>query len=190
MNMGVEAIRWTNDRLELLDQRLLPEQELYIECRISTDVAQAITQMVVRGAPAIGITAAYGVVLAGDKAFTQHQEDWKPSIKESLDELARSRPTAVNLFWALQRMNELIEALAHNENPMPKLLAEAEKIHREDIEANQRMGKFGTEVMMASSDSPFAVITHCNTGSLATGGFGTALGVIRFAWDSQIITHV
>ncbi|UZE94913.1 S-methyl-5-thioribose-1-phosphate isomerase [Alkalimarinus alittae] len=190
MSSGVEAIKWVDNQLELLDQRLLPGQALYITCKDSTEVADAITQMVVRGAPAIGVSAAYGVVLAADAAFSEHQQAWKANIAEAIETLANSRPTAVNLFWALDRMQRVIDTLEDSSPPHQSLLDEAKNIHSEDIAANKQMGKLGAELMAASSDTPFSVITHCNTGSLATGGFGTALGVIRHGWDAKIIKHV
>jgi len=190
MNSQVEAIKWEEDRLSLLDQRILPEQVLYLEYTNSGEVARAITDMVVRGAPAIGVTAAYGVVLAGRAAFEYENKQWKQHIAAAIAELAQSRPTAVNLFWAIDRMKVLIASLNDSENPTQALLEEAKTIHEEDIAANKIMGKFGFELMSSSSDQPFAVLTHCNTGSLATGGFGTALGVIRHAWNEKLVNHV
>jgi len=190
MSSGVVAIKWQNDHLGLLDQRLLPGQELFITCSTSSEVATAITEMVVRGAPAIGVSAAYGVVLAGRSAFNQYNDNWKEGIADALHELANSRPTAVNLFWALDRMKRLIDKLGDTQDPAAALLDEATNIHNEDIEANKLMGKLGAELMAESSDAPFSVITHCNTGSLATGGIGTAYGVIRHGWSHKIIKHV
>jgi methylthioribose-1-phosphate isomerase len=137
-------------------------------------VAQAITDMVVRGAPAIGISAAYAVVLAARNRYHQDSEQWKSAIETDLTALAASRPTAVNLFWALQRMKSVI-ALIKGE-PYERLLLEARAIHQEDVAANRRMGALGAELI---GELPGTVLTHCNTGSLATGGYGTALGVIR-----------
>ena len=190
MNSQVEAIKWEENRLSLLDQRVLPEQVLYLEYTNSSEVARAITDMVVRGAPAIGVTAAYGVVLAGRVAFENENKQWKQYIVDTIEELAQSRPTAVNLFWAIDRMKALIANLNEADNPTQALLDEAKAIHKEDIAANKTMGKLGFELMAASSDQPFSVLTHCNTGSLATGGFGTALGVIRHAWNEKLINHV
>ncbi len=190
MSSGIEAIKWETGHLDLLDQRLLPTQELYISCSTSSEVADAITQMVVRGAPAIGVSAAYGMVLACHSAFLQHEGSWKANIVDAINELANSRPTAVNLFWALDRMKRLINRLPDVQNPTASLLDEATNIHNEDIESNKLMGKLGAELMAELSDTPFSVITHCNTGSLATGGFGTALGVIRHGWAQETIKHV
>lgn len=190
MSSGVEAIKWLDNQLELLDQRLLPAEELFISCGTSSEVADAITQMVVRGAPAIGVSAAYGVVLAAGSAYEQFNQAWKQNITEAMNELANSRPTAVNLFWALDRMQRLIDSLEDSQSPVQALLIEAKNIHSEDIASNKLMGKLGAELMAESSAAPFSVITHCNTGSLATGGFGTALGVIRHGWNANIIKHV
>lgn len=190
MSSGVEAIKWEDDCLKLLDQRLLPNRELFISCTSSSEVAGAISDMVVRGAPAIGVSAAYAVVLACRTAFSGHGEHWKNFIGEPLSELANSRPTAVNLFWALDRMTRVIDALDEKKDPGEALLNEAATIHNEDVAANKRMGKLGAELMGEGANTPFSVMTHCNTGSLATGGFGTALGVIRHGWNHNIIKHV
>ncbi len=158
---GISAIEWRDGQLRLLDQRHLPARELWQEPDSAEEVSRAIRDMVVRGAPAIGIAAAYGLVLdaqAGrdlDGAYTS---------------LASSRPTAVNLHWALARMQGVEQSPA-------ALLVEAEAIHAEDLRQNRRMGDLGAALF----DTPVGVLTHCNTGALATGGYGTALGVIRSA---------
>jgi methylthioribose-1-phosphate isomerase len=156
--MSVEPIRWQGDRLELLDQRLLPGKTVYVTCRTAAEVARAIRDMVVRGAPAIGCAAAFGVVLDKGK-------------KEAFEILAKSRPTAVNLFWALERMKKAKD---------PR--AEAEAIFAEDLAANRAMGKLGAELIPEKA----RVMTHCNAGALATAGYGTALGVIRSAKHKKI----
>jgi methylthioribose-1-phosphate isomerase len=149
--MAVEPIRWKGDSLELLDQRLLPEKLTYVKCRSAAEVAAAIRDMVVRGAPAIGCAAAFGVVL--DRGS-----------EESFQILAASRPTAVNLFWALERMKKAKD-----------LKAEAEAIFAEDLAGNRAMGKLGAELIPRDA----RIMTYCNTGALATAGHGTALGVVR-----------
>jgi methylthioribose-1-phosphate isomerase len=155
---AVQPIRWKGDRLELLDQRLLPDQKKYVACRTAADVAKAIRDMVVRGAPAIGCAAAFGVVLGkGSKA--------------AYDALAKSRPTAVNLFWALDRMKRARD-----------LEAEAKAIYQEDLAANQALGKLGAELIPERA----RVMTHCNTGALATAGHGTALGIIRSSKNKRV----
>ena len=154
----VQPIRWRGDRLELLDQRLLPDQAVYVTCRSAADVAAAIRDMAVRGAPAIGCAAAFGVVLGR-------------GAKEAYEILAKSRPTAVNLFWALERMKKAKD-----------LEAEARAIYEEDLAANRAIGRLGAELIRERS----RVMTHCNTGALATAGYGTALGVIRASKGKNI----
>src|SRR6185295_2328434 len=153
--MAIEPIRWKGDRLELLDQRLLPDQTVYVTCKSAADVAAAIRDMVVRGAPAIGCAAAFGVALGG---------------KDSFDVLAKSRPTAVNLFWALERMKGA-------KNPE----AEAKAIYDEDLAANHAMGRHGAALIPKG----VRVLTYCNTGALATSGHGTALGALRTAFEKD-----
>ncbi|MEN8167151.1 MAG: S-methyl-5-thioribose-1-phosphate isomerase [Pseudomonadota bacterium] len=180
------AIVWREDRFYLLDQRYLPEREEYLELTSAEATADAIREMVVRGAPAIGITAAYGTVLAARMAYAEHAAGWKGAMQAAVTSLRISRPTAVNLFWALERMRGLIERLPDAENPEPALLAEAERIHRQDIADNRHMGELGAALI----EGPTGVITHCNAGALATGGYGTALGVIRSAWAAGRIDRV
>ena len=176
--------RWTGDALALLDQRALPERVRWLECASAGAVAQAIREMVVRGAPAIGISAAYGVVLAAGRAWKEQPERWREAMEEDLAMLAAARPTAVNLGWALGRMRGA--AGRATGDPRKILLAEAQAIHEEDVDANRRMGAFGASLIEGRCD----VLTHCNTGSLATGGFGTALGVIRDAFRQGKISRV
>ena len=186
MHDTIRAVVWQDGKLQLLDQRILPQRYEYISYEDSAAVAQAITDMVVRGAPAIGVTAAYGVVLAARARYGSVGAGWQGAIKEDLLRLAASRPTAVNLFWAIDRMEQLIAGLPGGADPEPALLAEARAIHDEDIAANRRMGELGSALIEAGG----AVLTHCNTGSLATGGYGTALGVIRSAYADGRIDHV
>jgi methylthioribose-1-phosphate isomerase len=180
----IRAIQWRDDNLHLLDQRHLPQQENWLVLEDAPAVAQAIRDMVVRGAPAIGIAAAYGVVLAARIAWRSAGPDWLRVIDRDMDMLAAARPTAVNLHWALARMRSLFDKI--DGLPEPVLLAEANAIHAEDIAANHLMGKSGAG-FIGKCD---AVLTHCNTGSLATGGFGTALGVVRTAYGNGQIGHV
>lgn len=172
----VRALAWHGDRLEILDQRLLPHEERWIPCAGAGDVAAAIRDMAVRGAPAIGIAAAYGMALAARAGG---------DLQAAAAELGRTRPTAVNLGWALARMARVAAESAPAERA-PQLAAEAAAIHGEDIAANRRLGELGA----AALGDPGAVLTHCNTGALATGGFGTALGVIRAGWAQGRITEV
>jgi methylthioribose-1-phosphate isomerase len=179
------AIVWHDGHLYLLDQRILPGEEAFVELHSAAETADAIRQMVVRGAPAIGITAAYAVVLAARSCYREFPTLWKEKMADEMARLAASRPTAVNLFWALRRMQQLIDRLPPGD-PEPRLLDEAKAMHAADIAANKRMGEFGAALI----DTPTSVITHCNAGALATGGYGTALGVIRSAHAAGRITHV
>jgi methylthioribose-1-phosphate isomerase len=154
--MQIEPIRWKGDRVEFLDQRKLPDQVVYVACRSAEEVAAAIRDMVVRGAPAIGCAAAFGIALdSSPKAF---------------EVLAKSRPTAVNLFWALERMrrakDHVVEALA---------------IYNEDLAANHAMGEHGAKLVPDNA----RILTYCNAGALATSGYGTALGVVRSAFKNK-----
>ena len=179
------AIVWDGDRLLLLDQRRLPGEECFVVADTVQEVAEAIRQMVVRGAPAIGITAAYGVVLAARERHAHSPAGWRGAVVADMEVLASSRPTAVNLFWALARMRCLVDGL-QDRDPVPGLLAEARRIHEEDRSSNRVMGELGAALI----DTPTNVITHCNTGGLATGGHGTALGVIRSAYARGRVRHV
>jgi methylthioribose-1-phosphate isomerase len=179
------AVVWHQDCLYLIDQRHLPARAEFLACASATEAADAIRSMVVRGAPAIGITAAYGVVLAARECHRRLGLDWHTAMGPELALLAASRPTAVNLFWALERMRGLMDRLGEGD-PVPALLAEARAIHRQDREANVRMGDLGAELIAGPTD----VITHCNAGALATGGYGTALGVIRSAFAAGRIGRV
>ncbi len=179
------AIVWQDGRLFLIDQRALPQKEEYVGLDTPHLVAEAIRQMIVRGAPAIGITAAYGVVLAAQLRHKTSPGDWRKRVKEDMKLLEESRPTAVNLAWALSRMGRLVDELGEGD-PVPALLAEARRIHAEDREANETMGRLGAALI----DGPTDVLTHCNAGALATGGFGTALGVVRAAFAKGKIGRV
>ncbi|HEY8069552.1 MAG TPA: S-methyl-5-thioribose-1-phosphate isomerase [Burkholderiales bacterium] len=159
--MKIEPIRWLGDRLELLDQRLLPDQTVYISCKTAAEVAAAIRDMVVRGAPAIGCAAAFGFAL--DKKNNLDE-------KKAIETLAASRPTAVNLFWALERMKRA-------KNPQAEALA----IFEEDLAASRTMAAHGTTLIPDGA----RVMTYCNTGALATSGYGTALGVIRTSFNTR-----
>jgi len=179
------AIIWQDGRLYLLDQRILPQKEEYVGLDTPHLVAEAIRQMIVRGAPAIGITAAYGVVLSAQLRYKTDPVHWREGVKEDMNLLAASRPTAVNLAWALERMRSLVAELGEGD-PVPALLEEARRIHAEDRKANETMGRLGAALI----EGPTDVLTHCNAGALATGGFGTALGVIRAAYAEQKIGRV
>ncbi|RCX30659.1 S-methyl-5-thioribose-1-phosphate isomerase [Thioalbus denitrificans] len=180
----IQAVRWTDGAVEMLDQRLLPHTEAYLHLATAAEVAAGIRDMAVRGAPAIGIAAAYGVVLAARARYAEDPAGWREAVAADLEVLAAARPTAVNLFWALERMGRCLAGLEGD--PVPALLDEARRIHEEDIAANHRMGELGAALI----EGPCGVLTHCNTGSLATGGFGTALGVIRQGFAEGRITEV
>jgi methylthioribose-1-phosphate isomerase len=179
------AVVWRDHKLYLLDQRVLPTETRFVVCVTAADTAKAIKEMVVRGAPAIGVTAAYGVALAARERFQADADNWRPGLATDIDLLAASRPTAINLFWALERMRRLIAKLDQLD-PVPTLLAEAVRIHVEDVAANRAMGELGAALIQGPTD----VITHCNAGALATGGYGTALGVIRSAHAAGKIRRV
>jgi len=179
------AVVWSDDHLYLLDQRVLPAEMRFVVCETAADTAKAIKDMVVRGAPAIGVTAAYGVVLAARERFRQSADGWRKGLADDLNLLAAARPTAVNLFWALERMRHLIADLDQLD-PVPALLTEAKRIHVEDVAANRAMGELGAALIQGPTD----IITHCNAGALATGGYGTALGVVRSAHAAGKVRRV
>lgn len=164
---GFQAIRFDGQRLHLLDQRLLPGQERWLEVTDAAEAARAIADLVVRGAPAIGITAAYAAVMAA-----RHRGDDLAAWRADMDALGQARPTAVNLRWAVERM--LDQVATDGRLDAERLLALAHAIHAEDIEANRTMAALGAGLIEPGA----GILTHCNTGSLATGGVGTALGVI------------
>ena len=189
----VKTIQWKKNKLILIDCTKLPIQESYYVCENYRQLCQAIKTLVVRGAPAIGVSAAYGVVLAAIEAkeHTDTVETFSNYIKNAIDDLSRTRPTAINLFWALNRMEKKLHELLQKDpkgadNLINSLLAEAHRMYDEDIEANMNMGKFGSEVVAENS----AILTHCNAGALATAGYGTALGVIRRAHSDGKNIHV
>lgn len=187
----LDTIRWDGDAVALLDQRILPTREEYLSCRSAEEVAAAIKDMVVRGAPAIGVTAAMGIAL-GLKLASQSSapgdegEKDEKTLRASMDQVCElmrmTRPTAVNLFWAIERMKSRFEELipAGRERLVEGLEQEAIEILKEDIAINRRMGKHGAELVPDGA----RVLTHCNAGALATAGYGTALGVIRAAVES------
>ena len=181
----IRAVEWEADHLKLVDQRLLPARFEHLRLGDVHACARAIRDMAVRGAPAIGITAAYAVVLAARDRYREGAATWRTAIEADLALLAEARPTAVNLRWALERMRARIVRLPDG-NPEAALLAEARSIHAEDIAATRRMGELGAALIAPGN----AVLTHCNTGALATGGYGTALGVVRAGFAAGRIVHV
>lgn len=180
-NDSVQAIRWAGDELVLLDQRLLPGRVEFLSITTLGAAAAAIRDMVVRGAPAIGITAAYGAVLGARSLCSQ--PDWPARLRAALTELDAARPTAINLRWATDRVRVLLDG----PEPTPVALeALAVSIHEDDVRANRRMGELGADVIGKVG----GILTHCNAGALATGGYGTALGVIRTAWARGAVGQV
>ena len=174
------TMTFKHDRLELLDQRRLPHHVDRVECRSAYEVAEAIKGMVVRGAPAIGVAAAYGVALEAVRSQTMSSPDFERVVTTGMDVLAASRPTAVNLFWALDRMREVLTGNSARRPSAERaidLIREAVLIHSQDVEANEQMGGFGAALIRDGA----RILTHCNAGALATAGHGTALGVIRSA---------
>lgn len=178
----VETLRWVDDHLEMIDQRILPREFVYIKYSSAPQVAEGIKTMVVRGAPAIGCAAAYGIALEALQFEMQASQDFRIALENAFDVLAGSRPTAVNLFWALKRMRDIWDSYAKEAPTLiaQKLLQEAHTISAEDVEINRAMGAHGAELLPDGA----RVLTHCNAGALATAGHGTALGVIRSAVES------
>src|SRR5215510_5967899 len=177
----IKTIEWTNDGVRMIDQRKLPTAEEYPTFRTYEEVAEAIRVMVVRGAPAIGVAAAMGVALGVRQSKAETSEQLRADFETITSTIAGTRPTAVNLFWAIERMKRTFgKAMKANSGRATierMLIDEAQAIYDEDIENNRRMGRFGAELLPQSG----TILTHCNAGALATAGYGTALGVIRAA---------
>lgn len=184
MKLNIIPVKWSDEGVLMLDQRLLPTEEKWLTLRTYNDVAAGIKDMVVRGAPAIGVSAAYGVALGAKLFVGTNAADLEDELDYVSDVLAKTRPTAVNLFWALDRMKRTFQkAKAEGKSVIEIkqiLLEDAKAIHEEDIESQRLIAQFGGELL----DDNSTVLTHCNAGALATGGvWGTALGVIRGAVD-------
>lgn len=191
----VHAIEWHSEQLVLLDQRKLPIEEVYVICQTLNDAIEAIKNMTVRGAPAIGIAAAYAAVLCVKENLATVRPDerhiFHQQVMSDLQRLKEARPTAVNLAWAVNKAIEVVNDLDVPILDLPHfLLSQAESIHNEDIKNNQLMAELACEYIEKSTQSPFSMMTHCNAGSLATGGYGTALGVARLAWQRKLIDKV
>ncbi|HZQ22841.1 MAG TPA: S-methyl-5-thioribose-1-phosphate isomerase [Terriglobales bacterium] len=184
----IQTLEWTESGVRFIDQRKLPAEETYVTCSSYEHVADAIRNMVVRGAPAIGVAAAMGIALGVKKSKAETGADLKRDFDQICDVIGKTRPTAVNLFWAIRRMSDKFEYLRMRPIPQIKqaLIDEAKQMHAEDIAANQAMGRYGAVLMPASG----GVLTHCNAGALATAGYGTALGVIRAAVEQGKKIHV
>jgi len=181
MSENIETLRWNEDHFEMIDQRILPADFKYISYTDAVSVADGIRDMVVRGAPAIGCAAAYGVALAALNLQDVSSDEFNQGMEEAFEVLAQSRPTAINLFWAIDRMRKKMnESEGLSKEIANALLDEAHEIKREDIEINRAMGKNGAELLNDGA----RVLTHCNAGALATAGHGTALGVFRSAVEA------
>jgi methylthioribose-1-phosphate isomerase len=184
----IKTIEWTDDGVRMIDQLKLPAEEVYVTCRTYQQVAEAIRTMIIRGAPAIGVAAAMGVALGVKNSKAQTVAELRAEFETIVDAISKTRPTAVNLFWAVKRMRGVFEkslASASTDaqaitTARSSLEEEAKRVLAEDIAINEAMGRFGAALMPDSG----TVLTHCNAGALATGGFGTALGVIRAAVEA------
>jgi methylthioribose-1-phosphate isomerase len=184
----IQTLEWTDKGVRFLDQTKLPTEETYVTATTYQQVADVIRNMVVRGAPAIGVAAAMGIALGVQNSKAETVGDLKKEFDQICKAIGETRPTAVNLFWAIRRMQDKFEILRIR--PMPQIkqaiVEEAQRMHAEDIAANQAMGRHGATLMPSSG----GVLTHCNAGALATAGYGTALGVIRAAVEQGKKIHV
>src|SRR5271170_601494 len=178
----IQTLEWTEHGVVFIDQTKLPTEEVFVTCTTHQQVADVIRNMVVRGAPAIGVAAAMGIALGVKNSKAENAADLKQDFDQICEAIRQTRPTAVNLFWAIRRMQEKFETL--RSRPIAQiqeaLIEESQRMHAEDIAANQAMGRHGATLMPSSG----GVLTHCNAGALATAGYGTALGVIRAAVEA------
>ncbi len=180
-------IEWLPDgRVRLIDQTKLPHDETYLETADYRDLVTAISQMKVRGAPLIGITAAYALALASRETSATDRDELMSRLRTAAEELRATRPTAVNLAWALERALRVAEGATDPQSAIDALETEARRIHQEDVAACHAIGANGASLL----DAETTLLTHCNTGSLATGGYGTALGVVRAAWAQGKLERV
>jgi len=184
----IQTLEWTDRGVRFIDQTKLPTEETYVNCKTYQEVADVIRNMVVRGAPAIGVAAAMGIALGVKNSKAEIPGELKRDFDEICEVIGKTRPTAVNLFWAIRRMQRKFETLRVRPVTQIKqaLVEEAQRMHAEDIAINQAMGRHGAALMPASG----GVLTHCNAGALATCGYGTALGVIRAAIERGKKIHV
>ena len=184
----IKTLEWTDEGVRFIDQTKLPTEEVYVTCKDYEEVATAIRDMIVRGAPAIGVAAAMGIALGVRDAEGDHVAELRRQFDQICDTIGETRPTAVNLFWAIRRMQELFDQVS--ELPVPQIkqaiVTEARRMYLEDIAANEAMGRNGAVLLPSSG----GVLTHCNAGALATCGYGTALGVVRAAVESGKKIHV
>ena len=184
------TIEWQPDAVVMIDQRKLPGQEIYVTCKTANEVARAIKTMVIRGAPAIGVAAAMGIALGMNRSKAQGTRQFAVDFNKLCDLMAGTRPTAVNLFWAIDRMKKVFGEAARAGKSVDEIKAvlvkDANAIHDEDVASCRQMGKFGAELVPSGA----RILTHCNAGALATAGYGTALGVIRAAAEQGKVTQV
>lgn len=184
----IKTLEWTDNGVRFIDQTKLPTEEVYVTCKDYEEVATAIRDMIVRGAPAIGVSAAMGIALGVRDAEGDHVAELRRNFDQICDTMGETRPTAVNLFWAIKRMQDRFDQVS--ELPVPQIkqamITEAQRMYVEDIAANEAMGQHGAVLLPASG----GVLTHCNAGALATCGYGTALGVIRAAVEAGKKIHV
>ena len=168
----IQTLEWTDQGVRFIDQTKLPTEEVYVNCTTHAQVAEVIRNMVVRGAPAIGVAAAMGIALGVNNSNAETSGDLKRDFDAVCDMISKTRPTAVNLFWAIRRMQEKFERIRIR--PLPEIkqemIEEAKRMHAEDIAANRAMGRHGATLMPSAG----GVLTHCNAGALATAGYGTA----------------
>jgi methylthioribose-1-phosphate isomerase len=184
----IKTLEWTEAGVRFIDQTKLPTEEVYVTCKDYKEVANAIRTMIVRGAPAIGVAAAMGVAIGAQRSKATTLTELERQLDVVCNAIAETRPTAVNLFWAIRRMREKFDELRSLpvERIKTELVAEAQRMHVEDIAANEAMGRHGAVLLPNSG----GILTHCNAGALATAGYGTALGVIRAAVESGKKLHV
>ena len=184
----IPTVEWKNNQVRILDQSLLPGEVVFLDCTDYVCVAEAIRELKVRGAPAIGVTAALGIALGARQYTEPSLEGFQQHMDRVCEVLAATRPTAVNLFWAVDRMKRMLAAtpLTNVQVSQQRLLDEALAILEEDVQINKTLGKYGATIIQ-NGDS---LLTHCNAGSLATAGYGTALGVVRAAWEEGKVLRV
>ncbi|MFQ5925164.1 MAG: S-methyl-5-thioribose-1-phosphate isomerase [Dehalococcoidia bacterium] len=182
----MKAIEWVSGKIRLIDQTRLPWEEVFLELDDYREVASAIRKMQIRGAPAIGIAAAYGMALGAQGIEAASKEELMAQLRLVSETLLATRPTAINLFWAVERMRQTAEGVEDVSQIKTALLKEAQEIEAENEEANRRLSQYGAGLIRDG----FTIMTHCNTGGLATAGYGTALGVIRAAKEQGKAVHV
>ncbi len=186
--MKFKTIEWKGDFVRILDQRRLPSEVRYLDCRDAFSVVRAIRSMAIRGAPAIGVAAAMGIALAAKKVQSPRRETFRKEIEKVCHLMAQTRPTTRNLFWAIERMKRVLDSSDFKDvaNFTSRLEEEALRIYKEDLRTNRKIGEHGKSLIREGD----GVLTHCNAGALATAGYGTALGIIRAAWREGKRFHV